>query len=297
MHTVSTPSHQKYGKHLTQAEVNDLVKPTDDALDEVHAWLDSCGVDLSQLTYSPAKDWISVKLPVNEIERLLDTEYSVFQHEDGSELVRAPSWSLPSHLHEHIEVIQPTNSFFRPNARRRSPSSAARNIDIRGRTTSRPTALPKKSKDSLAQVCNTEAVTPACLRYLYGTVDYVAQVPGKNQMALNNYVNQTSDRSDVALFLSRYRPEAVAAAQKFAIEIVNGGLDQQGRLNESQVKAGANIEGNLDAELLLAMGYPTPLTAYNTGGKPPYKGDASQGPINVNEVCTPRDPPYLSNLN
>jgi tripeptidyl-peptidase-1 len=94
--------------------VNDLVKPTNEALDLVHDWLLDNGIETSSLEYTPAKDWIKISLPVSSIESLLDPKYSAYKHSDRDYIVRTPSWSLPFHLHEHIEAIQPTNSFFRP---------------------------------------------------------------------------------------------------------------------------------------------------------------------------------------
>lgn len=285
--TVSDPSHERYGKHLTPAEVQDLVKPSREVLSDVHDWLESHGVDHAQLSYSPAKDWIKVRLPISDIERLLDTQYSVYEHQDGTQLVRAPAWSLPSHLHQHIQTIQPTNSFYRPNARRRALNTVQPNDEIGHESTPQLGGTPKLPRDNtLAQVCNAKSVTPTCLRTLYGTIDYTPKASGKNRVALNNYDGQTSNRSDVALFLSKYRPDAVSAAQTFAIDVVNGGADQQTRNTASQVTAGLNVEGNLDAELLLSFVYPTSLTAYNTGGKPPYQADASEGSTDVNEVST-----------
>lgn len=84
----------------------------------VHDWLLDNGIESHQLGYSPAKDWISVKLPVSKVEELLDTEYSTYEHVDGSKIVRTPAWSLPRHLHEHISTIQPTTSFFRAAPRK-----------------------------------------------------------------------------------------------------------------------------------------------------------------------------------
>lgn len=283
--TVSDPYNMRYGKHLTSAEVNDLVQPSPDALSDVHDWLENHGVNRAQLSYSSAKDWIKVRLPVRDIERLLSTRYFVYEHRDGTQLVRAPVWLLPSHLHEHIETIQPTNSFYRPHARRSIADRVQPNSKIGNELSpGLDTALKLARDDTLSQVCNTASVTPTCLRTLYGTIDYTPKAPGKNRIALNNYDGQTSNRSDVALFLSQYRPDAVSAAQTFTIDIVNGGADQQTPLNASQLIAGLNVEGNLDAELLLSFVYPTPLTAYNTGGEPPYKGDASEGSVDVNEV-------------
>ncbi len=132
--------------------------------------------------------------------------------------------------------------------------------------------------------CNTTYVTPLCLRTIYGTIDNVPKVPGKNRVALNNYDGQASNRSDVALFLSQHRPDAVPAAQTFTIDVLNGRCGSAITLQRRSGRSRSNIESNLDAEILLSFGHPTPLIASNTGSEPSYQEDASEGPNGVNEV-------------
>lgn len=57
---------------MTKAEVEELVKPSDDALSLVQDWLFANHCNASQLGFSPAKDFISVSLPVDQVESLLD---------------------------------------------------------------------------------------------------------------------------------------------------------------------------------------------------------------------------------
>jgi tripeptidyl-peptidase-1 len=145
--------------------VNELVKPTAETLDQVHEWLDDCGVHSSQLEYSSANDWIKVTLPVKDIERLLDTKFSVYRHNDGSHIVRTPKWSLPMHLHEHIETIQPTNSFFQPKPKR-STLKTGEMVGLEEYLSGE--SVSPVNKATVAEVCNITAVTSACLRTLYG---------------------------------------------------------------------------------------------------------------------------------
>ena len=266
-------------------EVNELVKPADSALELVHEWLLEHGIKKERLRYTPAQDWIQVSLPVSAVERLLDTEYSVYQHEDGSHLVRTSKWSLPAHLHEHIEAVVPTNSFFRPAPRR----STVMTVDSPGLSKAAlqlPSASNPSSDLSVAQVCNATNVTPLCLRTLYGTVDYTPQVPGKNRVGLTDYLSEANNRSDTYLFLKQFRPEAAAEAYSFNVEVIAGGDDQQTPDNATQLAAGKDLEGNLDAETIIGIDYPTPLTAYTTGGSPPF----------IPDLFTPTDSnePYLT---
>ena len=112
---VSDPSHSRYGQHLSAAEVNDIIAPPDETRKLVYDWL--LENNITSMTLSPAKDWVSLLLRIQEAESLLQTKYLVFQHDDGTTISRAPEFSLPLHLHEHIDVIQPTTSFFRPMPR------------------------------------------------------------------------------------------------------------------------------------------------------------------------------------
>ncbi|KAL9102071.1 MAG: hypothetical protein Q9163_002752 [Psora crenata] len=273
LYEVSDPAHSRYGHHLTIDEVNNLVKPSDDTLDLVHGWLGENDVKFSQLEYSPARDWIKVSLSVKEIERLLDTKYSVYLHGDGDQIVRAPTWSLPTHLHEHVDTIQPTNSFLRPQGRRMTYKAVTPMNKFSQSPGYSFGNLNNTNIRNITAVCNASVVTPACLRTLYGTIDYIPQVPGKNGVALTNFLGQANNRSDIRIFLEKFRSDAVSAADSFAVEVVNGGENQQTPNTPEQLSTGKDMEGNLDAETILGIGYPTPLTAFTTGGMPPFLPD------------------------
>ncbi|KAK6596575.1 Pro-kumamolisin [Botrytis cinerea] len=270
LYEVSDPDHHRYGQHLSADEVNDLVKPSDETHNLVHEWLQDNNIEPASLEYSPAKDWIKVTISIEDIESLLDTEYSTYQHEDGEYIVRTPEWSLPLHLHDHIDTIQPTNSFFRPRAVAKTMKKINEAAEYEALAPS--TYKPPTVGQTAADVCNVSSVTPLCLRTLYGTVDYKVQAAGKNKMALTNYLGESNNRSDTKLFLEQYRPEAASAAYR--------------QENATELAAGKDLEGNLDSETMLGIGYPTPLIAYTTGGSPPFTPD-EQTPTDTNE-------PYLT---
>ncbi|KAH7310279.1 peptidase S8/S53 domain-containing protein [Rhexocercosporidium sp. MPI-PUGE-AT-0058] len=275
LYEVSDPGHLRYGQHLSEDEINQLIKPTDETLEQVLSWLRENNIE-DQYEYSRAKDWIRVTLSVESVEKLLDTKYSIFKHEDGSYLVRTPEWSLPLHLHDQIQTIQPTNSFFRMKPERSTLKiAAADEADIRIASDRMP------SSKALADVCNVNLVTPECLRTLYGTINYAAQSTSNNSIGMTNYLGETSVRSDVSIFLSRFRPDASA---NFTLTTIASGSDQQ-TPNTTSLAAGKNLEGNLDAETILGIAFPTPMEVYNTGGSPPFVPDLAT-PTNTNE-------PYL----
>lgn len=73
MYEVSDPDHVRYGAHLSKEEVEALVAPHDESIDMVNAWLASHGIQDSDITRSPAKDWAHIKVPVSKAEDMLDT--------------------------------------------------------------------------------------------------------------------------------------------------------------------------------------------------------------------------------
>ena len=74
--------------------------------------------------------------------------------------------------------------------------------------------------------------------------------------------------------MKNFRPKAVAAADDFEFVIINNA---------------SNRQGNLDAQEVLSISWPTPMTAFSTGGSPPYNPDLAT-PTDTNE-------PYLTFLN
>lgn len=271
---VSDPSHSRYGQHLSSSEVQELVKPSDETSDLVHQWLASHGYGSNHLGYSPARDWLKIVLPVKDAERLLNTEYSVFKHQDGSELLRTPEWSLPVHLHRHIDAIQPTNSFFRmaplDTQWMASPAAAAfAKADFTSTSITITQALATTVDPAVPQVCNASVITPDCLRTLYGTKDYIPKVPAKSRIGYCNYLGETTLQSDLDLWTKRFRSDAQGAQIKF--ELVNGAQNNQVLDQATQAK-GTDVEANLDGQSITGMAYPIPVTAYNTGGEPPMTG-------------------------
>jgi tripeptidyl-peptidase I len=228
----------------------------------VHDWLLERDIACSQLRYSPAKDWITVTLPVRQVEDLLDTKYSRFVHEDGTEVHRTEEYSLPLHLHDHIAMIQPTTSFLRP-------IKPAARLKFGRRETSLTQKRNTPEPADVAAVCDPESITPQCLRVFYGTANYRARAAGRNKMALNDFLGEFNNRSDMSIFLKDFRPEAAAAAFQFKQVSVAGGPLQQSPANATQLAQRVGFEGNLDAQTMMGIGWPTPLTTYSTGGRNP----------------------------
>ncbi len=73
LYEVSNPDHHRYGQHLSKAEVEALITPSQDSVDAVNAWLSSFGFTGRDITRSPANDWVKIKVPIGIAEKMLDT--------------------------------------------------------------------------------------------------------------------------------------------------------------------------------------------------------------------------------
>lgn len=111
---ISNPTHARYGKFLTQQELHALVAPAEESTTLVEEWLRDHGI--SECARNGAGDVIRCVMEIGQAEELLNTTYSTFRHveDEALELQRAVEWSLPEFLHPHVDVVQPTTSFFRP---------------------------------------------------------------------------------------------------------------------------------------------------------------------------------------
>lgn len=281
LYEVSDPFHARYGQHLSPEAVNELVKPSEDTVALVREWLQEHGIPYG-LEASPAGDWIDLRLPVKAVEGLLNTEYHVYRHDDGTELIRTTEWSLPRHLHEHINTIQPTNSFMRMKPKAPFPKETVKYDLAAQMSTSELTPYTP----AVADACNPSLVTPGCLRTFYGTINYTVQTHGEVQMALCDYLGQVNLRSDTKIYLEMFRPDAVAGADEFKQISIAGGTLQQYPLNETEIQNSIGVEGDLDVETMLGIAYPLPLTIWSTGGVDPSFIPDAFTPTNTDE-------PYL----
>ncbi len=291
---ISDPLHHSYGAHLSAEQVNTFIAPLDETIAKLHSWLESHGIGQKQLQYSPARDWISIpNITVSVAESLLKTNYHVYRRE-GQDVVRSQEWSLPSGLHDIIDLIYPTNSFFGIRTRdatkgKSSKSSTGTMSDYAedihngfANLNGIDMANPPLNLTT-AQACNITAITPLCLRILYGTLNYTARATHKNKMALCNFSGEFNNRTDAERFLEIYRPDAAAAADEFGIVEIAGGINRQSQSTQEELDKGAGKEGGLDAQVLLGIGHPTPMVTYTTGGPlPPFAADTS-APDNDNE--------------
>ncbi|KAG7098096.1 hypothetical protein E1B28_000070 [Marasmius oreades] len=272
LYEISDPFHERYGQHLSKEEVEELVAPHPESIDSVTAWLASHGFQEADLERSPAKDWVYLTVPVSVAEKLLDTTYYVWKHvESGDEFVRTTSYSLPDHLHAHIDVIQPTTMF----ARFKGMKTTIHSVEDAVKEFQPPKLDSSLNADAHVPVdptCNT-TITISCLQQLYNAVGYTPSANINNSIGITGYLEQFANIQDLQSFYTEQRPDALNTSFNFVS--VKGGINSQ-NLSE------AGAEANLDVQFAFGLSFPIKSTFWSTAGRPPFKPDATE-PENSNE--------------
>ncbi|KDQ64445.1 hypothetical protein JAAARDRAFT_187770 [Jaapia argillacea MUCL 33604] len=271
LYEVSDPYHERYGSHLSKEEVDELAAPHPESLSAVEEWLASHGILESDFTRSSAKDWVKIRIPVELAETMLDTTYHVWGHiHDGDAVVRTTSYSLPEHIHGHVDLIQPTTMFARFKGLK---STLIWSSDIQEEISYPGSSLiTTPSGIQVDPSCNS-TITISCLKQLYNATGYNSSATNGNMLGITGYLGQYANIMDLQSFYAAQRPDALNSTFKFVS--VMGGLNSQ-NLSE------AGDEADLDTQFAFGLTYPTPGTFYSTAGSPPYIPDADT-PTDSNE--------------
>ncbi|KAF8165607.1 Pro-kumamolisin, activation domain-containing protein [Crassisporium funariophilum] len=280
LYEVSDPDHKRYGQHLSKEEVDALVAPHPESIESVNDWLATFGIMEEDILRSPAKDWVTLKVPVNLVEKMLDTTYHVWKHEgSGDHLVRTTSYSLPSSLHDHIDVIQPTTMFSRFKEQK---SSIFRPSNLAPVPATSSTSLKISNAETGVTVdasCN-QVITVSCLQQLYNAVGYAPSAKSKNSIGITGYLEQFANLQDLQSFFVDQVPAAINST--FKLISVNGGRNNQ--------TAAAGNEANLDSSqmlcsIVMASSLCGKAIFYTTAGSPSFNPDIGT-PNDTNEPYT-----------
>ncbi len=133
-------------------------------------------------------------------------------------LIRTTDYSLPDHLHEHVELIQPTTLFARWDKMRTtlhfdkdSVVESTISTVLDGTTYK---ADVTGNAPAVDPSCNA-TVTLSCIAQLYNFVGYKPQVPTKNSIGITGYLEQFANLADLKSFNLEQRPEAANSTFEF----------------------------------------------------------------------------------
>ncbi|KAK6534134.1 hypothetical protein TWF281_005472 [Arthrobotrys megalospora] len=247
---MSTPGHSSYGNHMSQSQIDDMLRPHEDTTTAVKDWLESKGF-ANDLSFK--NDWIVVSTTLGQAESLLQTQYKVFRNsETGKKVVRTLSYSVPRNLHSSVALIQPTTLF--------GSTSAMKSTILRVEDPSvlKSISLSKSKLNGIDAACQS-SITPDCLSSLYKYSDYKPTL-AKNKLGVNGFLEQYAQNDDLSKFMKKYIPGANNVT--FACTSINGGKCTQHPSEDF-------TEANLDIQYTVSASNPIPNIYYSTAGRPP----------------------------
>ena len=253
--SISTPGHALYGEHYGPQQLSALFRPDPAVSSSVISWLQEASIHDTDIEDNG--DWVNINTTIGQAETLLHTKFDFFHHVDETvqPRIRTLQYSIPQHLHRHIQMIQPTTHFARAMPYQTGGDSGGP-IPVYGS----PTKLN-------ATYCNT-TTPPDCLRALYKMGDFKANASSGVKLGISGFNFQQAVHSDLNLFLGKWAPAEGGAS--FKVKTSNGGVN-----NETGALVWAH-EANLDIQYAVSLANGIPATFYKTGGVGPLIPDLQQ---------------------
>ncbi|KAH7053096.1 tripeptidyl-peptidase-like protein [Macrophomina phaseolina] len=251
---ISTPGSKNYGKHMKRDELKAMLRPEAKATDSIVAWLEASGVDSDDI--EDDGDWINFVATVGQAEKMMDTKFNVYRSEirKDVEKIRTLQYSIPTELHEYINMIQPTTRF----AQIRPQRSQVLTKEV----------FDHKALLAAADVsasCNS-SITAQCLKDLYNIEGYTPKA-NKTFLGVSGFLEEYARYDDLELYINKYAPEA--KGKSFTFGSINGSTLPQDTSDDS-------TEANLDIQYTLPLVYPLDVTYYYTSGRGPLVPDLDQ---------------------
>ncbi|WFD42619.1 tripeptidyl-peptidase I [Malassezia psittaci] len=284
LNQTSDPDSKNYLKHLSKTDVLQLLKPSNRSAKVVRDWLESHDAHLSRRSSAHS---LLVEVPVHKARRMLNADFSVFEHRDTSEkVVRTTEYHLPRDVADHVDFIGGTTYFSTLHTMRRPARTVEKdvqmpNTDQHGRISKVNLNQSGAVQNGVPSSCNASKVTNQCLRDFYGTADYKPKAASKTHIGIAGFLNETANYQDLDLFLQSQRPDALRGHASFDYISVNGATNNQ------SLEASTG-EAALDVQTAVGITWPIRTSFYSVGGSPPFKKDEFT-PTDTNE-------PYLQLL-
>lgn len=272
---ISSPDDPKYGQHMSRDDLKTMLRPSATASTAVLDWLRREGVPSANI--KDEGDWINFYVSVTEAEKIMDTNFHYYSNaNNGVKRIRTLQYSVPQHLHEYIQMIQPTTRFGQVLPQR---STIWQHFEI-GESKGAIGRYPSSQLN--ATFCNS-TITPQCLRDLYHIGNFRGTAKNGNKIGVCGYLEEYAKFKDFSAFTAQYAP--YAAKENFTYVLINGGLATQDDTVDD------DVEANLDVQYAYPLSYPTPGYYYSTGGRGELVPDLDQ-PTQADD----QNEPYLDFL-
>lgn len=252
---IAHPHSPNYGQIWTPHRVKETFAPSHDTIATVKEWLEEHGYLEDNIRFSKDRAWLEVDMTIEAAELLLEAKYHDFRQGDEEfGQMACDSYSLPSHIADHIDFITPGVALHSGRKKRSLSQSTKRHIhpNIHPNTV---TTLTNISPDSLSNCSN--AITPACVRALYD-FHYKFDSSQPNAFAIAEFTPESYLPEDLDMFFKTFSPSLVGKRPKF--HSIDGGVLQ--RVNQS---FDFDAESSLDFEYAMTLVEPQQVDHFQVG--------------------------------
>lgn len=191
------------------------------------------------------RNWVQFNATVAETERLLGTEYFMYQHKNsGGYQIACDSYHLPYNVQPHVDFAMPTIQLdgLQPVAQRR------------------PARVAPSSMDGLTGLGNcSELITIECLRAIYNFPAGNTSQAG-NQMGIGEWADYLY-LPDLALFFENFTTPQIPSDVAPEFISIDGGKTS----NLTVAMAEEVVESALDFQTAYSIIYPQELRLYQVG--------------------------------
>jgi tripeptidyl-peptidase-1 len=194
---VSDPDHEKYGKHLNNEDIKNILNISNHQLLNV---LDFFEGPKTSLHVSKTNDLISVRMPVERAEKLFKTELYHYQHTafDVEPIIRATSpYSLPNDVASSITMVSGLRHF--PSLRTPAVSETQSTSRHVGPTKQQVADWPSDCGKCSKGIFGDLHVTPEVLTRRYN-LGQRPNTTAKSKIAVAEFTQVYYDQDDLTLY-------------------------------------------------------------------------------------------------
>jgi tripeptidyl-peptidase-1 len=189
---VSDPKGPRYGRYLSQDELQAIMKPSAAGERAVLDWLKDSAIQQDNIKING--NWVRFSATVEQADELMDANFLTYRSTsmDDMAIVRTRTVFLPKSILPYVQLVHPTTQF----SRVRNHGSS---IDSFQRATVNETAVS----------CN-KATTPKCLRDLY-KIEGVIPDENSGFIGVAGFLDEYPSHSDLDVMISKTAPWAKGA--------------------------------------------------------------------------------------
>jgi len=227
----ATPGNPEYGLWLSKEEISELTSPTQDVVDQVLEWFGATPENYHD------GGFVRRIVRVEEAEKLLNSEYHVFEHTSGEQIVRMTSiYGVDSSVAPHISFASPSIRFPAKSEMESSLVVEEMDIDLTAYSNINDDTDIKKD-DPIDPELDSQ---PYYIRTLYNIT--ATGIRTDHKQAVAEFLTQTFRQEDQNTFYNRFYPKGAGTL-----------ITMQGATQE-QVGTKAGIETMLDTEYITVTG-------------------------------------------